>query len=400
MKRTLFSIVMVVLVLSTVLGSLPVLAEDAVVAGDDVRPAEARAAAEYFAQSYVSAFPAWKEAAVGTPTDYYWPDGGISAFEFPIEDKTGVVGFLFISATKDYGPLFEASGGKAPSAYLDSARILAAANGFIGQDFSGETRFLYYGALTYSVQFGEAMIAKGVAIHLPTGAVEQVSTEATVLQMDRQAADASWAAVSALAPKGGYSVRSITWIYGVPAWYQDSYSGGHGDSGDDSNASWPSCAGTANDPWDYWDGCSPIAGAMVLGYWDTHGYPMGSSAYDDLLIDHAHYFMGTTDGGVTEPWNIDYGLWATAYIYGYDFDAYNDNWVSWGDITGEVSAGYPSVLSMLGQTYYGNHSVTVVGYEYHSPYQDVWVNNTWDTSQHLIAFGSWSWATLTRVHPN
>jgi hypothetical protein len=52
----------------------------------------------------------------------------------------------------------------------------------------------------------------------------------------------------------------------------------------------------ANDEWYAWDGCGCIAGAMVEGYWHSHGYP-NISDDDDTLIDINHHFMWTTDGG-------------------------------------------------------------------------------------------------------
>ncbi len=55
-----------------------------------------------------------------------------------------------------------------------------------------------------------------------------------------------------------------------------------------------------------WDGCSPISGAMVLGYWDSHGYPNFPSEIP--LIDELHVAMGTDSNGATYTSNIPTGI--------------------------------------------------------------------------------------------
>lgn len=355
---------------------------------------EVQTAARYYISKYINAVDKWEGVTDGQPVEYVWPNGGISAYEIPVMGKTGNVGFMFISATKDYGPLFELSNGKRPSEYVNSAKKIAIEKGLIKDDYSGKTRLLYYGALTYSVQFGEEMISKQIAIHLPTGRVEQVPAEDIALQMDTEIVQQGWVTALGKARESTFGTRSITWIFGVPAWYQNEF---HGDSGD-SGIEWPTCAGVAADPWDQWDGCSAISGAMVLGYWDTHGYSMGVGG-EDLLIDHAHHYMGTDDDGDTMPWNIDDGMWLVANMYqhGDDFSHSHDWSVSFSNIVDNVDRGTPAVLNLRSHPVYGNHSVTVVGYE---PLTDIWVNNTWDTSQHLVTHGSGTWATLSTLWPD
>jgi hypothetical protein len=110
--------------------------------------------------------------------------------------------------------------------------------------------------------------------------------------------------------------------------------------------------------------------------------------------------MGTTDGGYTWWFNIDNGIASVCTLYGYgnDFDVNNDTLVSWNDIKGQVDAGNPAVLSIVGGTspYSGGHSTTVVGYSENGS-RIVIIHDTWDDDEHNLTFGNWSAAQLTKV---
>ncbi|MDO9035506.1 MAG: hypothetical protein Q7U51_09920, partial [Methanoregula sp.] len=59
-----------------------------------------------------------------------------------------------------------------------------------------------------------------------------------------------------------------------------------------------------------YDGCSPMASAMVVSYWSTHGYPALPSDKATLFTQLASA-MGTSDWpwtGTTWPWDIDDGI--------------------------------------------------------------------------------------------
>ncbi len=125
----------------------------------------------------------------------------------------------------------------------------------------------------------------------------------------------------------------------------------------------------------WYRGCSPTASAMVLGYWDTHGYPNFPSG--NTLIDELATAMGTGSSwpfnGATWPFWIDNGIETVARNHGYTtFDAIENTWL-WGDhfeeMASEIDSVRPFVLSMAGggaavgkPTAYGSHSVTGVGY--------------------------------------
>jgi len=157
-----------------------------------------------------------------------------------------------------------------------------------------------------------------------------------------------------------------------------------------------------------YDGCSPMASAMVVSYWSTHGYPA-------LLSDKATLFtqlasaMGTSDWpwtGTTWPWDIDDGINTVFYTYTLESPASNDYLPGWSGFVSEVGASRPFVLNMHnggipvgGSTAYGDHSVAVVGYVT-SINNFVTIHDTWDdTNYHLLQDGSWDNIMTTWVRP-
>ncbi len=120
----------------------------------------------------------------------------------------------------------------------------------------------------------------------------------------------------------------------------------------------------------WYRGCAPTAAGNILAYWDTQGYPTlvddpAKTAYD--LIDELADAMDTDSHGWTKDYNVDDGIEAvcndTAYNNNYAFDTDGpDSWYCWGKITDAIDARKPCHLIIHGHNYYGDHSVTVVGY--------------------------------------
>lgn len=166
-------------------------------------------------------------------------------------------------------------------------------------------------------------------------------------------------------------------------------------------------------------GCSPTAGAMLLGYWDAY------HAYYDQLISGNNYealisllidAMGTGSNGDTSCFDIGPGIeYVTDTVYGYDFDVissgrgyYNAAGTvnsHWDWITGEIDAGRPLLWGVhdyrVPDGREVDHSVTVVGYKKVTESHWDWlftrwecfatVHNTWDYQDHY-------WMVLKRSH--
>jgi hypothetical protein len=106
----------------------------------------------------------WTEnSVIGDPVLYYGPDGTKTAYEYTVYTNDKEVGYIFVSAKKDWVPVLEYSDGAAPSSYLSRAKENAINNNFLSKE--GNVRMLYWGALSYSVQFGNEMAEDNTAIH-------------------------------------------------------------------------------------------------------------------------------------------------------------------------------------------------------------------------------------------
>lgn len=381
-----------------------VIANTAFAADDDIVPTtddavsqkEADNVAIYWLKESSSMLSTWDGAKLSTPVTYYSvEDTSIPvAYEYTVLNGEKSVGHMIVSASKDMIPVLEFGEGSAPSNYLDSASKYATEKGYITSNEA--PLILYWGAATYSVQFGDQMKKDGVAIHLPTGRLQKVPNTMS-LQIDTDKARASWERLLDNTTDNSKLLRDGSdIIYGVPAYWQSSSDDGWGDDGDGA-ISYPNCVGAAIDPWDAWDGCSAISGAMIHGYWDSHGYsdlPTGG----DTLIDHNHHYMGTDDEGETMPWNIDDGIRDIfdAYGYGDDFDVNNNTGTNWNDITTQVAADNPAVMSFLGGDWDG-HSTTLIGWATISSVDYITVHNTWDTTNDYFAYGNWTICQMTTV---
>jgi len=411
-KRKLFIIIgtVLVLLLSTVSFAL---AQETV--DSSVTESEAEKAAINQIERVEQKMDGWSNATLSKPVTYYAPDNTKSVYEFTVLNGDLEVGFIIVSARKDWMPVLEYSEGKAPSKRLDSIVEYAINKGFASKGDASKAKIIYWGAFSYSVQLGDQMKKDSTAIHLMTAQLMPTPKMAE-LQMDKDNAKAAW---SKLLTETKFQTKGIDWVElsGVPLWYQ------HNDDEQttcenndwccdrhsDNATAWPACAGEAADEWNNWDGCSCIAGAMLVAY-DQYGI----SEDDETLIDDCHEFMDTDDNflgvGITWPWNIDSGIEDVFDLYNETCDASNIYDVSWSEIQTEINADRPFILStgewdMSGWPWewewYSGHSQTGVGYEWDTSDPDhkmVWVHTTWDNPRTaVIAYGNWDDSCMTKV---
>jgi hypothetical protein len=403
MKRKIFSILVVVSLLCTlVIANTALAANDDISSSDNiVSQSEADNAASYWMKVSTSRFSTWSEANLSAPVTYYSvEDNDIPiAYEYTVLNQGKSVGYMIVSASKDFSPILEFSNGKAPSSYIDSAKKFANRMGY--NTDNENPLILYWGGLTYSVQYDNQMKDDRIAIHLQTGVLQNLPSKMN-LQIDNIQARAAWEKLSIITSNISDNSKSLKWppgqvmISGVPYYHQSSDNNGYGDDG---NGLWdyPALLGPNVDPWDAWDGCSCIAAAMIHGYWYNQGYTNLPND-EDTLIDRNHIDMGTDMYGYTWPWDIDDGISSVfaRYNYGNDFAVNNTTGTDWDDITTQVDAGNPAVMSYLGGTW-GGHSATLVGYlpTYLGNY--VVHHNTWDTTDDLLVYGDWTTCQMTKV---
>ncbi len=211
-------------------------------------------------------------------THVNWIAANIPDFEDFKNSKN--VGFILISARKDMPPVLEFSKAEPPSWNLEKVKELAEKKGY------KTGRLLYYGALTYSVDIGNRK-----AIGLKDLKVRKRPTKVK-LKFNKEKAKKNWDILLSTSSDYGIQYLDVGYneISGVPVW--TSY--------DDGNSN-PNNVGPDPDPWHEWGGCSPIAGAMVIGYYE----PLLD---EEAIIDILHHTMSTSTDGWTSFWNIDDGI--------------------------------------------------------------------------------------------
>ena len=189
--------------------------------------------------------------------------------------------------------------------------------------------------------------------------------------MKKQEANALWDALEekmkTTSLEGSASSRGLGWISGVPAYL------------------WR-C------------GCAPTAAGMVLGYWDSHGYP--NFPGEATLIADLAFAMhtGVPPRSPNSTYDIDVapGIEEVCANNGYgNFGAYFQH-ISWDKVKAEVDASRPFVIHLQQPGGYGNHSVTGRGYSDYAE-RHIFIHNTYDKSTHTIAYDNWHWADMTWV---
>jgi hypothetical protein len=161
--------------------------------------------------------------------------------------------------------------------------------------------------------------------------------------------------------------------------------------------------------WSY--GCSPSAGADVLGYWDAHGY--------DLLIDYYFRRYDPLEGewdynvpnvqrelsiamktdsvstGGTYLSDMGPGIRMVCnhpdYGNNYGFEDYTDYDQSLGYLINEIRLGYPAVWNVFSHPTYTNHSMCAMGW---GPPDTTYicVHDTWSSTpvEVLVNWNGWS----------
>ncbi|QDA31289.1 hypothetical protein FH039_06335 [Thermococcus indicus] len=430
-----FAVLFAVLVLSSLTGALSMVPPKGHTGS--VTPAEATSVAQrhlQWASSNLPGFEDWKNAKLSQPVVYYFPNGTKSAYEFTVLVNGKPNGFILVAAQRYMPPVLEFSKGEAPSKRL--GRITATRI----KGFSTERhRLLYYGALSYSVELknGKAMDIYGRHIPVPKTVGLSFSP--------KRVADA-WGAFetpSASEPMVEILSEDIYTkiIPNVPVWTEDSYFGDPGNG----YISYPNNVGPSADPWDAWDGCTPIAAAQIIAYYEhpeiyENGYyTQEYKEYMTSLVDILHYTMGTFDKegnpGQTyvcgrrgpdacdgiEAFASEYqklkneGIVSWSLVHSYDAQptctwglCWLHAYINADDVIDEVNAHRPALLQLDNggiavdrQKAYGNHSVVIVGYVGNSYTIDyVVIHDGWDMSEHYLAWGNWGSDThLVKVIP-
>ncbi|MCK9579654.1 MAG: C39 family peptidase [Methanoregula sp.] len=357
-------------------------------------------------------FADWKNSAVKHSKTYYDLNDQEAAYVFDVRVDGEYAGYILISATTGNYPVLEITKGRLPgyneAMTPDTEKSVEKFASEKGLTIT-ESKPVYLGSLSYYRKYSmvnqNGVKASDVLVDEHTNQVvkdakstvidqETPDSELTEkMQADKKAdIKAQWDKQRILISDTDskertallnsiQATKSSGYVYGVPLFKQVS---------------------------DVYDGCSPMASSMVVGYWSTHGYPALPSARATLFTQLASA-MGTSNWpwtGTTWPWDIDDGINTVFYTYTLKSPAANDYFPGWSGFVSEINAGRPFVLNMLnggisvgGSQAYGDHSVAVVGYVT-SINNFVTIHDTWDdTNYHLLQDGSWNNIMTTWVRP-
>lgn len=363
------------------------------VSESDVRDA-ARATVERIAGRVEG--PEWQSPTLGEGVTFFASDKGCddgssssysrTAQVFTVHDGGAPAGYVTAAARHDWTPILEYSAAMSPARLLDAARSDAR-----GQGFEPTGRLLYHGGVKYGLE-----LAGGRAMNLRDGRITDVrGYDPASMSFDPETVERRWTDLGdATGSTGGATEASSgQWsdtLHDVPAWEEN-------DEGKKDSTSY----GPKGDAWSEWDGCSPVAGSMIVAYHEDKDEQ--DTWYQEYYIDKLHESMDTDYGGETKPWNIDDGF--------DDFDggshSYNGrNIYSWyhpNFVKSEISDNErPFQLNMRNggcandrDRDYGEHSVVVVGYT--DDGETFKIHDGWDDEIHYLSWGAWSECMYTKV---
>ncbi|MDK2870522.1 MAG: hypothetical protein PWP39_1757 [Pyrococcus sp.] len=358
----------------------------ATVPSKDVSPA----LAEKVARSYVQwiavnipDFKEWRDATLGKPVTYYFPNGEKSAYEFAVFKNGKNVGFILVSARKDMPPVLEFSKAKPPSWKLEKVKELAEKKGY------KTGRLLYYGALTYSVDIGN-----GKAISLKDMKVRKYLINVK-LQFTNNLESSLGKSSIGIYTVDGLVIKSIS---GVPAWTSTDYGGAY-------YIDYPDNVGPASDPWDDWDGCAAIAASMIIAYYEPQ---LQDDWNREAIIDVLHHTMNIDYNGGSYWWDQVEGIknfkeewdsltgWIVSDPVYHDFTATFYEEFSSYDIITEVNTNHPFMLGIENPG--SAHAVTGVGYVYSQESGDILYIKVHDGDEvKYITNGNWQDADMIKV---
>jgi len=346
----------------------------------------------------------WAKGSVQQSTTYYDLNNQKAAYLFNVKVNGVYSGYILVSATKDNYPVLEFSRGKVPDA--DPATLVqsakAARSSIETKNLkTGSPKLLYLGGTFYYAQYPVLNSQGDVVDNKYVDLSEQRVVSPDILTNIRQ-----------LDSKTIAEHQQVITTDSEKLWqaYDTNAGLSQGTSANQVlkiNSALSSISGVPLWPWTL--GCCPTSGGMILSYWRTHGYSNIPSDRSTLAME-LYTAMGTNTAGQTSIWNVDNGMNTVISNHGYSSSSLHideDSYVLWSDVTGEINAVKPFVLTMTaagipvgGTQSYGDHSVAVVGYTSTGSGNFIVINDGLSTSStKSLAFNNWVGAVAGYSRP-
>ena len=313
----------------------------------------------------------WQDAALSDAIFLYDLSGEVVAYLFPVRRDGAPAGYLNVAALNLPNPVLEfATEGPAP---LDGMPETLRQE---GHTLRAPDRPLYLGLLGYAYEVTPTQSGTRRVLRL---------LDNQVLGLPEAEAQIPLRQHIRLPKVQPQSVAPLAYrlISGVPDWNQ--FWGSYG------------C----------WSGCSPTSAVNAMGYWDNQGYGNLISGGDwQGAVNEMRTHMGTwctpDGGGATYVNNISPGMSSYAQAHGYTFAS--ELWCdgcatfpTYDRYRGEIDANRPPVVTVIGHSTYGNHSVTGVGYETSGSY--LIVHDNWSSTGENVYLQYGSGYSDIYMHP-
>ncbi len=145
--------------------------------------------------------------------------------------------------------------------------------------------------------------------------------------------------------------------------------------------------------------CGPHSSAQTVGYWDNHTYmsqgpwPLLIDSDFWALCDEMRAAMGWVSGSGVTVEEITNGILTVcndpAYGNNYSFDDVQHDNPAYGTCTAAVDAGRPGEICTFNHPTYGNHAMSLMGYN-DTPTQMIQVHDNWppDTDEPLLEWNA------------
>lgn len=391
---------------------------------------EAKSVAEQMVSHFArtdSEVESWQDGILNDPTKYYTltSDGGYdpAAYVFQVvnqDNSNENLGYITIAARRSWSPVLEYSTNEPPTAGRERAKKTAQT---MGDSPTG--RLLYQGGLNYGIHLGgQEMIHLGhnkkMVAHAKSDILsydegdEVVDTQAQWEGAADPSVEGTGVSIMASSGSGRVGFSDYAWDAHVGEGVSGSDSGNDVGDGDDCNG----CVGLADDPWQDWDGCIPIAGTQVVMYHEGLENEWSNRQEREKICDELHMGMDTGQDISTSFKNIPGGFTSLDLSFlDNDYDANQELLISKGLFTSDIDDDKPLMLNRPGDACglgiciessedvtisdkekgdYDNHTVVVAGYQDGGDKLEVF--SGWNTNRHTISYGNWGYrAQVTRV---
>jgi hypothetical protein len=167
--------------------------ENTIIDENSVTIDEARKVAAMSIPTHSFAFSEWEGAELGDNVYiFHIPSSARCAYEFEVIKNDVQVGYIIISARKDWMPVLEGGEGEGTGSDIERTRQILIDEGYLDKNDRSQPILYYGGALSRSAQFGQKMKDENILIALSSGRLFPMPERDPVLQMDKDTANDAW----------------------------------------------------------------------------------------------------------------------------------------------------------------------------------------------------------------